>query len=150
MLLAGEMVREPAPPMVLLLLAGQLPAQDTATTGNVRILNADAWTFDDDYAPRARNAWSATSAGAWGAIMHCDSAWLKEDRTIDAYGHIDIRRGDTLRVQGDRLAYRGRRRVAELTGNDVRYATPGRTHHGTPHLRSAGKAGHLHGWRDHR
>lgn len=104
-------------PMVLLLLAGQLPAQDTATTGNVRILNADAWTFDDDYAPGTQRLVGNVRLEHGGAIMHCDSAWLKEDQTIDAYGHIDIRQGDTLRVQGDRLAYRGRQRVAELTGN---------------------------------
>ena len=103
--------------LCVLLLMGAAHGQDSTASAKVRILNADAWTFDDDYAPGTQRLVGNVRLEHAGAIMLCDSAWLKEDQTIDAFGHIDIRQGDTLRVQGDRLAYRGRQRVAELSGN---------------------------------
>lgn len=51
-------------------------------------------------------------------LMFCDSAWYYDKlNSIDAFGRIHIRQGDTLSLYGDKLNYNGNTRVATITGN---------------------------------
>ena len=51
-------------------------------------------------------------------VMYCDSAYFYENtNAIDAFGHINIRQGDTLNLYGDFLKYNGDQRKAELLKN---------------------------------
>lgn len=53
-----------------------------------------------------------------GMIMTCDSAHLfTEANSLDAYGHVHIRQGDSLNIWGDLLKYDGNARKAELSKN---------------------------------
>jgi lipopolysaccharide export system protein LptA len=53
-----------------------------------------------------------------GMIMTCDSAhFFNETNSLDAYGHVHIRQGDSLNIYGDQLKYDGNARKAELTKN---------------------------------
>ncbi len=48
--------------------------------------------------------------------MFCDSAWYyPEKNSLDAYGHVEMRQGDTLFVYADKLFYDGIARHAVLT-----------------------------------
>lgn len=52
------------------------------------------------------------------AMMFCDSAWYYDKlNSIEAFGRIHIRQGDTLSLYGDKLNYNGNTRVATITGN---------------------------------
>jgi lipopolysaccharide export system protein LptA len=52
------------------------------------------------------------------AQMFCDSAWYYDKlNSIDAFGRIHIRQGDTLSLYGDKLNYNGNTRIATITGN---------------------------------
>jgi lipopolysaccharide export system protein LptA len=52
-------------------------------------------------------------------LMTCDSAWLYDDNTLEAFGHITLRQGDSLFISGDHLNYDGAKRFATLEGNVV-------------------------------
>ena len=50
-------------------------------------------------------------------IMTCDSAWLFDNNTLEAFGHVTLRQGDSLFINGDHLNYDGSIRMALLEGN---------------------------------
>ena len=50
-------------------------------------------------------------------VMTCDSAWLYDNNTIDAFGHVQVRQGDSIYIAADQLRYDGSVRVAVLQGN---------------------------------
>lgn len=53
-----------------------------------------------------------------GMTMTCDSAhFYNEANSLNAYGHVHIRQGDSLNIFGDLLKYDGNARRAELTKN---------------------------------
>ena len=83
----------------------------------IEILNADEWTFDEAYAPGTQRLKGDVRFKHEGALMTCDSAWIRSDQSVDAYGSIHIRQGDTLLIQSDRLSYSGKQRIAQLQGN---------------------------------
>jgi lipopolysaccharide export system protein LptA len=49
--------------------------------------------------------------------MTCDSAWLYDNNTLEAFGHVYLRQGDSLSISGDHLNYDGAKRIAVLEGN---------------------------------
>jgi lipopolysaccharide export system protein LptA len=53
-----------------------------------------------------------------GMVMTCDSAhFFNEANSLDAFGHVHIRQGDSLNIYGDLLKYDGNARRAELSKN---------------------------------
>ncbi len=57
------------------------------------------------------------------ALMRCDSAYLFEDQTMNAFGNVAIDQ-DTVHITADRLDYIGKDRLATLKGN-VHLTDPG-------------------------
>ncbi len=49
--------------------------------------------------------------------MFCDSAWLYEDQTLEAYKNVHISQGDSIHLYGDMLKYDGNTKKAELQKN---------------------------------
>ena len=74
-------------------LRTNLDVQIRRLIGNVKIKDADAWFF-------------------------CDSAIVNVTyNTIDAFGHVHIKKGDTLDIWGDKLFYDGNTKTGNITQN---------------------------------
>lgn len=103
-----------------------LSAQSAASSGGARIeiLNADRWDHDPGQAGGAQRLIGNVRFKHADAIMHCDSAYLHDDQTMEAFGRVGIDQGDSLHITGNRLVYSGRDRVATIT-EDVRLNDPG-------------------------
>lgn len=52
-----------------------------------------------------------------GAVMRCDSAYLYDNNSMDAFGKISIIKGDSIFVYGDKLHYEGTTKLATLQDN---------------------------------
>ncbi|MBS1634434.1 MAG: organic solvent tolerance protein OstA [Bacteroidetes bacterium] len=52
-----------------------------------------------------------------GAVMRCDSAYLYDDRKLEAFGHISVIKGDSIFVYGDKLFYDSGTKLATLEKN---------------------------------
>ncbi|MBK6540910.1 MAG: LPS export ABC transporter periplasmic protein LptC [Flavobacteriales bacterium] len=99
------------------------PGQEAA---RIEVLNADVWKFEEEVAPGVQRLQGNVRFRHEDAVMQCDSAWLYQERTVKAYGHIRIVQGDTLTITGERLDYDGKERTATLDG-DVVMVDPGTT-----------------------
>lgn len=98
--------------------ASALIAQTGSGNGaRIEILNADRWDHDATMANGAQRLIGHVRFKHENATMHCDSAYLFEDQTMQAFGNVGIDQGDSLRITGNRLDYNGRDRVAIITGN---------------------------------
>ncbi|SDK17342.1 OstA-like protein [Catalinimonas alkaloidigena] len=54
------------------------------------------------------------------AVMSCDSAYrFVKTNTIEAFGHVRIKQGDSLTLAGDSLLYDGNTRLARMRGERV-------------------------------
>ncbi len=84
--------------------------------GRVEILNADVWLYDQTASGAQRLRGNVRFKHA-EALMRCDSALLFADQRVDAFGHVSIEQGDTLRADADLLRYNGQQRAARLEGN---------------------------------
>lgn len=52
-----------------------------------------------------------------GVLMFCDSAYLFDNNSLKAYGHVRIVEGDSLTLLGDSLDYNGNTKFAKVRGN---------------------------------
>lgn len=100
------------------LLPTVLWAQPGGQSGTrVEIIGADEWRFDEHIAPGAQRLKGSVRFRHGNALMYCDSAYLYSDQRVDAFGHVRIVQGDTLRLHGDRLYYNGASRTARMVGD---------------------------------
>ncbi|HEY0976353.1 MAG TPA: OstA-like protein [Flavobacteriales bacterium] len=105
------------PLSVVRLSAQNDPAAQPRTGGTrIEIVNADRWDFDARI-PGAQRLVGAVQFRHGGALMSCDSAYLYENNTVQAFGRVRILHADTLTITGDRLDYDGNQRTATITGN---------------------------------
>ena len=88
----------------------------------IEILGADNLVYDKVFTS-AQRLLGHVRLKHENALMRCDSAWLFEDQTMNAFGHVSIDH-DTLHITGDRLDYVGKDRLATITGN-VHLSDPG-------------------------
>lgn len=52
-----------------------------------------------------------------GAYLNCDSAYLFQSDSVEAFGHVYIEQGDTLHLHGDYLNYSATSKLAEFRNN---------------------------------
>lgn len=53
-----------------------------------------------------------------GSVMNCDSAYhYKKYNKITAFGKIQINKGDTILIKGQKLIYDGNKKIAKINGN---------------------------------
>ncbi len=105
----------------LLRLFGQDP-QMTASGARIEILNADRLEYNNAFT-KAQRLIGNVRLKHENAIMRCDSAYLFEDQTMNAFGHVAIDQ-DTVHITSDRLDYIGKDRMATLN-SDVHLSDPG-------------------------
>jgi lipopolysaccharide export system protein LptA len=96
------------------------------TTGKIiEIRNADRLTGMQLNGEKIQRLVGRVALFHEGAMMYCDSAWVYDKtNSLDAWGQIHIRQGDTLSLYGDTLHYNGNTKIAEIQGR-VRMVDPG-------------------------
>lgn len=108
-----------------LLLSAFVPcfSQATDTKGaRIEILSTDRLDFDKRITS-AQRLIGQVRLKHENAFMRCDSAYLFEDQTLIAFGHVTIDQ-DTIHIAGDRLDYSAETRLATLSQN-VKLTDPG-------------------------
>ena len=84
----------------------------------VYLEHSETLSFDEEQHPDAQLLKGNVIFRHDSALMYCDSAYFYEKtNSLDAFGHIRMVQGDTLRGYGDILFYDGNRRFARLRNN---------------------------------
>lgn len=103
--------------IVLLLFPFFLSAQKTT---KIEILNANTLEYEERDGENVKRLIGDVKLKHDDALMFCDSAYIySANNTMDAYGHVRINQGDSLRLFGDSLKYDGNTKIAILRG-DIR------------------------------
>lgn len=106
--------------ILLSFLSGLAIAQKPSSQKEVKqinLLHADVGRFDNISGQGAQRLIGAVRAEHDGSLLYCDSAYLYNDNSIDAFGHVHINVNDSLDIYGDQLFYDGNIKVAELHQN---------------------------------
>ena len=83
----------------------------------IEVLNADQVKYDQKYKDAQRLKGNVAFKHD-GTFMYCDSALLfSKEKRFQAYGHIHVKRGDTLNIFGDSLHYFSSTKLCRLWGN---------------------------------
>jgi lipopolysaccharide export system protein LptA len=110
---------------VLFVLSIALPyntaAQTPVNSGGkkIEILNAGALRFDNKIGNGAKRLIGDVRLKHDAVLMFCDSAYLYNDNSLDAFGHVHIQQNDTIHLYGDLLKYNGNSKKAILTKNVI-------------------------------
>lgn len=89
-------------------------------TTKIEILNANTLEFEERDGENVKRLIGDVQLKHDDALMFCDSAYIySANNTMDAYGHVRINQGDSLRLFGDSLKYDGNTKIAILRG-DIR------------------------------
>lgn len=97
-----------------------LMAQDSDSPEEVKqinLLHADVGRFDNVSGQSAQKLIGKVKAEHEGSLFFCDSAYLYDNNSIDAFGQVHIIVNDTLDLFGDQLFYNGNTKVAEFHDN---------------------------------
>jgi lipopolysaccharide export system protein LptA len=85
----------------------------------IELNHADRFTRDTKTPKGASKLIGNVSFTHKAAMMYCDSAYLFEDNSMKAYGHVRIVDGDSLTLKGDSLFYDGNTQLAKVRGNVI-------------------------------
>ncbi|HEX5001014.1 MAG TPA: OstA-like protein [Bacteroidia bacterium] len=87
-------------------------------TEQVEIINANTFEGDERLGKNVARLTGDVQFRHKGVLMFCDSAYLyQETNSLDAFGHIRIQQGDSIRLTGNLLKYYGDTRIATVFGN---------------------------------
>ena len=86
----------------------------------IELINADVFEYRESDGRKLRMLLGNVSFKHEGALMLCDSAYLySETNTLDAFGNVHIKEGDSLNIYGDSLQYYGNSRMANIKGRVI-------------------------------
>lgn len=104
--------------IVLLILISNISVAQKTT--KIEILNANTLEYEERDGENVKRLIGDVRLKHDDALMFCDSAYIySANNTMDAYGHVRINQGDSLRMFGDSLKYDGNTKIAILRG-DIR------------------------------
>jgi lipopolysaccharide export system protein LptA len=83
----------------------------------IEIIHAGALKFTNDIGNGAQRLIGDVQFKHDNVLMFCDSAYFYKDNSLDAFGHVHIKQGDSLNLYGDSLKYDGNTKKAFLTHN---------------------------------
>ena len=83
----------------------------------IELLNAEVLEYDESLGTKARRLLGNVSFEHEGAIMNCDSAYLYEDNSMDAFSKVYIVKGDSIKMWCDELNYNGNTEFAKAKRN---------------------------------
>jgi len=100
-----------------------LQAQSKVTTSvggkkrTIELLHANSGEHDDKLGGGAQRLIGNAAFKDGNTIMYCDSAYLYENNSADAFGHIHITQGDSINAYGEFLKYNGDTKIGQLDKN---------------------------------
>jgi len=83
----------------------------------IELLNAEVLEYDEALGHRARRLIGNVIFEHEGALMYCDSAYLYEDNSMDAFAHVRIVKGDSIKMFCEELNYNGNTEFAKAKYN---------------------------------
>jgi len=83
----------------------------------IKLQHANSLEFDKKLGIDAKRLIGNVIFEHEGALMYCDSAYLYSDNSMDAFGNIHIRQGDSIHLYGDLLNYKGNEKKAKVQKN---------------------------------
>lgn len=92
-------------------------AQEQKPPKKIELRNAEVLEYDESLGNRARRLLGNVIFEHEGAIMYCDSAYLYEDNSLDAYSNVFINKGDSIKLWCDELNYNGNTKYAKAKRN---------------------------------
>lgn len=92
----------------------------------IRLVRAGSLEADPSLGPDVKRLVGSVEFEHENAHLFCDSAYLYPNNSMDAFGNVRIKQGDSLNITGNFLKYNGNTRMAELHKN-VRFTQRGTT-----------------------
>ncbi|MFM1876953.1 MAG: hypothetical protein RL266_2690 [Bacteroidota bacterium] len=99
-----------------LLVSFSCLAQDKKAK-KIELRNAEVLEYDEALGHKARRLLGNVIFEHEGALMYCDSAYLYEDNSMDAYSKVFINKGDSIKLWCDELNYNGNTEFAKAKRN---------------------------------
>lgn len=100
--------------LLLLVMSTRTVAQEKRT---IELLHANSLEFDKRLGVDAKRLIGNVSFKDGNTIMNCDSAYLYNNNSADAFGHIHITNNGGVNAFGELLKYDGNTKMAELQKN---------------------------------
>ena len=83
----------------------------------IELRNAEVLEYDEALGHKARRLLGNVIFEHEGALMYCDSAYLYEDNSMDAFSDVFINKGDSIKMWCDELNYNGNTEFAKAKYN---------------------------------
>ncbi len=80
----------------------------------IELMHANTMKFDRSKGDDVKKLIGDVQLEHSGAYLNCDSAFLFQRDSVEAFGHVYIQQGDTLHLYGDYLNYSASTKLAEL------------------------------------
>ncbi|MDP6908902.1 MAG: OstA-like protein, partial [Flavobacteriales bacterium] len=83
----------------------------------IELLNAEVLEYDESLGAKAKRLLGNVIFEHEGALMYCDSAYMYEDNSMDAFAHVRINKGDSIKLFCEELNYNGNTELAKAKYN---------------------------------
>ena len=83
----------------------------------IELRNAEVLEYDESLGHKARRLLGNVIFEHEGALMYCDSSYLYEDNSMDAFSEVFINKGDSIKLWCDELNYNGNTEFAKAKRN---------------------------------
>ena len=83
----------------------------------IELKNAEVLEYDESLGKKARRLLGNVIFEHEGALMYCDSAYLYENNSMDAFSNVFINKGDSIKMWCDELNYNGNTEFAKAKRN---------------------------------
>lgn len=105
--------------LLFLLMIGTVPSSfsQEKKIKKIELRNAEVLEYDESLGKKARRLLGNVIFEHEGALMYCDSAYLYEDNSMDAYSNVRINKGDSIKLFCDELNYNGNTEYAKAKYN---------------------------------
>lgn len=92
-------------------------AQEEKKVKRIELRNAEVLEYDESLGHKARRLLGNVIFEHEGALMYCDSAYLYENNSMDAFSKVFINKGDSIKMWCDELNYNGNTEFAKAKRN---------------------------------
>ena len=101
----------------LLFVADNSLLSQTPGTRRIELVQANSFEFDKKLGENVRRLKGSVVFKHENYYLYCDSAYLNNvENSLDAFGKVRLRSGDTLNIYGDLLKYDGNTEIANIIG----------------------------------